>query len=401
MPLIIDETGVQTQGQAEIFDELAEAVKDPAVWGPNADTRANSNIGRMLNTLAERESAVQSALETLLLYLFPSAAPGYHLDLIAMLTGVERQGATYALSASGQVTTTGPTTVPAGAIVRNMRTLQDWVIDADVVAAGAGDYAATIRGRETGVLDFLASDSWSIVTPALNWSTFEATADLDPEDAGTERETDAELRIRRNLAQLAAGNDFDAIVAGVEQVTGVTYVGGLNNRSSSTVDGVPGGAIEIVVDGGDDTEIAQAIYDRLPPGTEAFGTTYVDITTRLGDPLPVGFTRPTDIDLWLRATVSASGASYPYNPDIVNLLTTTLLDTANAEMAAPGVDVVPRSLENALWDVTRDARTGRPTLTSILVEVSTNGVSWQSTPYTLTHKQRADWDSARIVIVGP
>ncbi len=75
MPLQIDETGVQVQGQAECFDELSEAVKDPAVLGPNADTRATTALGRMLNVLCEREAAVQSSLQTLLLYLFPSIAP--------------------------------------------------------------------------------------------------------------------------------------------------------------------------------------------------------------------------------------------------------------------------------------------------------------------------------------
>lgn len=401
MPIVIDETGVQIEGQAEIVNERAAALKDPSVWGPLADVTSSSVLGRMVNVDADREAAIQDALLQIVLNLDPATAVGYHLDVLARLVGVERQPATFALSTSGEVTTTGATTVPAGSIVRNLRTQADWVINDDVVAPGAGSYSATIRGRLSGVQDFLGSDSWSIVTPVANWSAFEASADLDPEDAGSEVETDTELRLRRTAALFDQGNDFDAIVAGVEQVAGVSYVGGLNNRTTGVVDGVPGGAIEIVVEGGDPTAIAQAIYDRLPPGTEAFGENYIAVTTRLGTTIDIGYTRPTDTDVWLRATVSSSGTEYATNPELEDLIVDTLLTEANATMASPGVDVVPRALEGSLWIATRDARTGRPTLSSILVERSTNGSSWSSSPLAIDHKHRADFDTARIEVVGP
>lgn len=401
MALTIDETGVQIQGQAEIVNERAQAFKDPSVYGPNLDTGSTSNFGRMINVDADREAAIQDALLQLTLNLDPATAVGYHLDVLCRLIGVERQAATYALSTSGEITTTGATTVTAGSIVRNTRTLADWVINADVVAGAAGTFAATIRSRLTGVHDFLGSDTWTIVTPVANWSAFAASADLDPEDAGTDTETDAELRLRRSAALLDNGNDFDAIVANVEQVSGVTYVGGMNNRTGGTVDGVPAGAIEIVVEGGDPVEIAAAIYANLPPGTEAYGDDYEAVTTSLGTTIDIGYTRPTDTNVWLRATVSASGAEYAANPEIADLIATTLLEEANTVMSDPGVDVIPRALEGSIWVASRDARTGRPTLSSVLVERSLNGSTWSSDPLAIDHKHRADFDSARISVVGP
>jgi hypothetical protein len=397
----INETGVHIQGQATIVNERAAALKDPSVLGPNADTGATAALGRMINIDADREAAVQDALLQLTLNLDPATAVGYHLDVLCRLVGVEREPATFALSESGEVTTTGATTIPTGSIVRNLRTQADWVVAEDVVAVGAGTYAATIRSRVAGVHDFLGSDTWSIVTGVSNWSAFEASADLDPEDAGSERETDELLRARRTASLFDDGNDFDAIIAGVEQVTGVSYVGGLNNRTTGVVDGVPAGAIEIVVEGGDPTAIAQAIYDRLPPGTEAFGENYVAITTRLGTTIDVGYTRPEDTDVWLRATVSASGAEYAANPEIADLIADTMLTEANATMSSPGVDVIPQSLQGGLWIATRDARTGRPTLSAITIERSTNGSTWSTSPLAIDHKHRADFDSARIVVVGP
>ena len=400
MAITIDATGVQIEGQAEILAARAVALKDPAVLGPQAVLTSATALGRMAGVDSEREAAIQDAILQMTLNMDPATAEGYHLDVLCRLAGVEREEATSAESTSGLITTTGATTVTAASIVRNLRTQADWIIVANVVAGGAGNYAATIRSRETGVQDFLTGDTWSIVTPAANWSAFAASADLDPEDAGTDRELDPALRLRRKAALLSEGNDFDAIIGAVQQVVGVSYTGGLNNTSTGTVDGVPGGAIEVVVEGGDSVAVAQAIYDHLPPGTQTFGTDFEPIVTALGTTLDVYFTRPIDIEVYLQATLSTTGTEYTATPDIVALVAATLLTEANETMAAPGVDVVPRSLEQVLWVVTRDARTGRPTLSSILVEQSLDGVTWSSGPLAIDHKHRADYDSTRIDVEG-
>jgi hypothetical protein len=57
------------------------------------------------------------------------------------------------------------------------------------------------------------------------------------------------------------------------------------------------------------------------------------------------------------------------------------------------------TLAPALWDATRDPTTGRPTVSSILVECGPNGVTWASV-MELTHKQIADYDSARVYVLG-
>jgi hypothetical protein len=240
------------------------------------------------------------------------------------------------------------------------------------------------------------------VTPVSQWSAFGTVGDLDADEAGQGIETDAEFRERRNLALLARGNDFEAIVAAVSQVAGVTYVGGMNNRSAATVDGVPGGAVEIVVLGGDDTEIAVAIKNSLPPGTEAFGDTTVSVPyDAIPGAIDIGFSRPTAISIWLRITVSSTGSELEPSPSAAATIAAAVLAQANSVMSDPGTDVIPGALSPYVWSSTVDAATGRPTLTSVLVEASDDGVSYATTPIVISHTERANFDSARISIVGP
>lgn len=404
MALTFDTTGLTIQTQAEIFAELAAAIQDPSVLGPDADVSESSTLGKILAVFAGREASLQQLLEMQVLTLDPQAASGFRLDTLALLNGVARLPATYAASASGiEVVTTGATVVPGGSIVRNDRTGDDWLLAASVVAGGAGTHPGSIIAREPGVKEYLGSDTWTIVTPSANWSAFGTAGDLDPNEAGSDVETDEELRSRRKLALVAQGNDFGAIVAAVAQLAGVDYVGGLNNRTDAVLDGVPAGAFEIVVSGGDNTAIAEAILDHLPPGAEAYGGTTVTLATPglPGQTIDVGFSRPVDVDIWLRITVSSTGTEIEPAPNAASAIETEILSRANALMADPGTDVVPGALTGYVWAITADATTGRPTLTSALVEASTDGATWSTAPIVIDHDERADYDSARVSVIGP
>lgn len=404
MALSFDTTGLTIQTQAEIFAELAAAVQDPAVLGPDADTSESSTLGKILAVFAGREASLQQLLEMQVLTLDPQAATGFRLDTLALLNGVSRLPATYAASSTGiEVVTDAATTVPGGSIVRNDRTQDDWLLAASVIAGGAGTHAGSIIAREAGLKEYLATDTWTIVTPSANWTAFGTVGDLDPDEAGSETETDEDLKSRRLQALLAQGNDFDAIVSAVAQLPGVSYVGGLNNRSDSTVDGVPPRSVEIVVAGGDDTAIAQTIYDHLPTGAESFGDTTVSIasTALPGYSQDISYSRPTDVDIWLRATVSDTGSEITPAPNAADAIAAELLARANALMTDPGTNVVPGALTGYVWSITADATSGRPTLTSVLIEGSTDGATWSTSPIVIDHDERADFDSLRISVVGP
>ena len=65
---------------------------------------------------------------------------------------------------------------------------------------------------------------------------------------------------------------------------------------------IPRRAIHCVVDGGVDSDIIDAIFEKVGSSTYTYGATRQDVTTLSGDTVDVGFDRPTDIEVQYRIT---------------------------------------------------------------------------------------------------
>ena len=109
-------------------------------------------------------------------------------------------------------------------------------------------------------------------------------------------ETDASVRarIRHSLAGRSTGT-ADALLAAVKGAKGVRdarlYV---NDTDSTDSIGIPGHSIAVVTAGGNGEAVAQAIFDKKPPGIGTWGSTTVTVPDAQGTGHPVSFTRNTD-----------------------------------------------------------------------------------------------------------
>lgn len=159
------------------------------------------------------------------------------------------------------------------------------------------DYPVLMNSVNTGFI-YAPVNQLSELKSSISGIT--SVTNVEKEVLGRNRETDTELRLRRAKSLAISGvATLDAIVSRVAQVDSVTSVTGTENKTLATVSGIPGKAFEIVVSGGDDTEIAQAIWDSKPAGIEAFGTTSENATDSSGTLQAVGFTRPTNVNLYV------------------------------------------------------------------------------------------------------
>lgn len=397
MPLLLDATGLQIQRQVEIVEELAAAIKDPSVLGPSARPEdPSTNIGQLVQILAEREARIQQLLVSLVSGLDINSAGGFFLDTLGLLNGVKRGGALQSSTNLGEFAVDGSFVAPLATNfqVRNNRTNDIWQVTLTGTAVG-GALSASLVALESGELSFLSTDTWTLLSSQAGVNGFSTTGDSNPEDLGRTQESDASYRNRIKQSQLASGNDLEAIIAGVSLVPGVTYVGGFDNRSDAPVDGIPPRAFEIVAEGGDDAAIRQAIYDRIPPGAEAFGLVNGTVPLPDGQPLNIGFSRPLDQDIWLNVTLTL-GAEYPPTANLVQVVTDAIQAAADSD-ANPGVDVIPQSFQQVVWAAT-DRADSRPTLLNVQIEGSTDGTTFTQGRIELSHKQRADFDPSRISV---
>lgn len=94
---------------------------------------------------------------------------------------------------------------------------------------------------------------------------------------------------------------FEALDGAVSNVTGVTrhklYE---NDTGSEDGNGLPPHSVAVIVDGGDVTDIAQAIRGNKGQGTSTHGTTSVTVPDKYGNPHVIKFSRSSDVPVYAR-----------------------------------------------------------------------------------------------------
>ena len=133
---------------------------------------------------------------------------------------------------------------------------------------------------------------------------------------GRLQETDVELR-HSYLAKSAIRSTrmIDSIcsqlidnVANVESATGYE-----NDTDNTDSEGRPPHSVEIVVDGGDESEIATVILDKKAAGIQTYGSVTVNVATEYGDTVPISFNRPEYVYVWMKITLDADASHLPTN----------------------------------------------------------------------------------------
>lgn len=258
----------------------------------------------------------------------------------------------------------------------------------------------TAEAEETGPKTFLATppSSWSIITNVAGWDTIQASADIDPEDTGRDVEVDADFRARRRDSLLKNGNDLEAIRVSVQDVVGVTNVATFENTDcTQAVDGIPPGEFEVVVDGGLDAEIAQAIYDDKPPGAISNGSVTVPITSSSGQTVNISFNRPSDINIDVEITVDTSGAEYAFPSNGAQIIEDAFLAAANS-VADIARDQFPESFVGVVFDAVK-TENGNDTISSAVVRMRVGANPFATTPIVIDLRERADYDSANTTVI--
>lgn len=182
------------------------------------------------------------------------------------------------------------------------------------IGPGPGVVDIVAEAEDTGPLQGLSGTINVIATPVAGWS---AVVNLLDADLGTDLETDAALRLRREDELRQSGNAaLDPIRAALLQLDGVTSVTVFENVDDTTDgDGVPPHSIEALVRGGDDDEIRAALFANVAAGIYTHGTTSGTVEDSEGVSHTVRFTRPTSVNIYVIIDVLVDASLYPADGD--------------------------------------------------------------------------------------
>lgn len=233
-------------------------------WNLDPDTPDGEKLGIDAEMLANLDEGIVAAYRA----KDPDSATGEALRNIGKISGVAIRDATYSVA---PITITGQagTVLPANSQIRSKVDNTLWLTTAAIVIGVSQSATGFATCVTPGRVLAAAGELTVIGTPYPGWSSVTNAAAAPGEAA----ESDVEFRSRRNNSvSLPGSNMKDNMLAAVANVAGVTDVKILENNSDDPVDpdGIPYTAIAVIVNGGTDQGIGQAMYSKYNPGTPMY-----------------------------------------------------------------------------------------------------------------------------------
>lgn len=260
----IDATGYHYSDYPTFQQWLIDQYK--GIYGADVYIEPDSQDGQFLAILSKAFYDTAALGAAVYNSFSPVTAQGVGLSRVVKINGIQRQSPSYSTVELTVVGTSG-TVITNGVATDSLE--QKWNLPATVTIPGGGTIDVTATADEIGFVTADSDTITSIFTPTRGWQTVNNDAAATPGDAV---ESDADLRGRQaQSTALPAQTVFDATLGAVANLAGVTKVQGYENFTDMEDNGLDAHSICVVVVGGDENEIAQAIVDQKTPGTNPVG----------------------------------------------------------------------------------------------------------------------------------
>lgn len=276
---------------------------------PDLNTDPETPQGQLIDS----QTAAIHQKDTELAYLAnqfnPKTASGRWQDALAKIYFLSRKPA---INSTAVCTLTGitGTTVTAGALIRSSYDSTLWILNKDVVIGESGTATAVFTCQTEGAIQAGAGTLSQIVTTTPGW---DAVTNNQAAEVGQLAETQAAFENRRYQSVALNGRSTTAAVyARVADLKNViaTYVTDNKTNINKSIDGytLKPHSIYVAVIGGDNSDIAKAIYNSVSAGCDYNGNTTVNVTDENTNAVEsVTFMRPSQLPLYVKVTIQDDG----------------------------------------------------------------------------------------------
>ncbi len=322
-------------------------------------------------TSSSDASDVEDALNGLPDLSSVSVTGDFSVGFIVNFSGIDGKKEHELLSVSSNTLVIGPTPI---------------TVTIESVTKGYAPMALiSAQCTEIGPIEALAESLSVIETAVSGWNS--VTNELDA-DLGSYEETDAELKIRRDeTLQVAGAGTVDAIRSRLLNIPEVSAVIVFENRTNiEDLNGRPPHSYEVVVQGGDQQELFEEIWESKPAGIETVGNVSGQITDSQNFLQTVKFSRPTEVPIYLTVDLTTD-ETFPVNGATV--VENAIITWGDELGIGKDVIVYPKLMAQlcvvqGITDVTiKIGKTSSPT-DDANIEIEPNEIS--------------TWDSSRIAI---
>lgn len=420
-----------------------------AKLGASVDVSDRSRLGKLLGIVAERLTTLWELAEVIYEKWDPDAATGDALKKLASITGTIEEpasGSTVTLTLTG---ISGSATPPVGSRAATsssgveFKTLAQSPTTFTAVTAWAGTTAYVVGdrrrtnvasvdrvyqcvvsgtssssaptgetgavvdgtvtwaylGRGTGAVDYasesvddgplvaVARDITVIKTPVTDWLS---VINLAAAELGQLEETDEDLRTRREEEITTLGSTpVDAIRADVLKVEDVTAVTVFQNFTDVTdADGVPPHSVEVMVTGGLDQDIYDALLASVAAGIRTHGTSTGTAVDEEGFSHTIKFSRPTLVPIYVDVVLKKD-STYPSDGD--TQVKNKIVELGNKQKT--GKNVVSTGVANWVYEVVGVHDVDPP-------EIGLAPSPTLTTTVAISSRQQAEFAVARITVTS-
>lgn len=387
MPNTLDENGLQIKTFNEVKQDLTTSFRE--IYGNDINIDSNTPDGQLINILSQTIIDLLELIQQVYNSFDPDFAIGTVLDQRIALNNIKRKGGTYSYTNIDVITTSSCTLNGLNTVdIESAFTVSDsqgnqWVLSATQTPALAGTYTYSFRAKEIGAVESLPNTITTIVNAVVGVSSVNNPAALTVK--GQDTETDAQLKERRKQSIGIASQGYrESLKATLLNLEDVTYAQVYENDTNTTdADGIPGHSIWVIVQGGTDQDVANAIYAQRNAGCGMKGSTSYTITRSDGTVFTVNWDRPSTTDAYIEFDVTPI-VSHTIDTNAIKL---ALVNTPLSIYEPLDINTVANIVKQA-----------DPDIIVTNCQVSTDGTNWYDIIYPTTKADRLEIATSRITI---
>ena len=386
--------GFKRKSYEEFLAEMQEQARQE--FGANVNLSDRSKLGKLIKLWAYARAEENEQAEAVYNAGFIDTAEGVSLDREVAKMGIKRR---QERKATGQLTiTVDPgATVPAGFMAETADGIAFKTTDPVTDSDNDGVVLANIEAVEAGARGNVpASTITKITTP---FAGVLSVTNAGPTENGQDKESDEQLR-KRALQQGAkdgvpTGDGIRAtILKDVPEVRAAIVAE--NDGDEPDADGRPPHSIEVIVLGGQPTDIAKAILRAKAAGIRAYGSTVVVVQDASGNDQTIGFSYAEQVDVWVKVDIRTNSL-YPANG--AALIRQEIVEYIGGQDASGnfhdglgmGEDVIHAHLV-ALAKLTA------PGVVDATATISTNGTDYTAANVAIDPKKVAQTNVGKVVV---
>ena len=211
-----------------------------------------------------------------------------------------------------------------------------------------------------------------------------------------------DVEARQNFVKRCATrskNMIESVTAEIyNSVDHVLSVAGYENDTEMTdAEGRPPKSVEFIIDGGDEGEIANIIYQKKTNGVRAFGKIQMDVADVFGNIHKVGFNRPDYLYVWMKVVVTKEkGKSIA--PNYAQLAQESILEDAGVLQVGDSV-YLQKFLTNIYKNLVVVSMVNIRAFAASSEKYIPRDEEYVSDTIEVSHRQKAVFDVSRIEVV--